>query len=41
MSIVTVTSKGQIAIPAHIRRRFGIEKDTRLYMEDRGEEIAD
>ena len=40
MSIATVTSKGQIAIPAHIRRRFGIEKGTRLYVEERGEEIV-
>ena len=40
MSIATVTSKGQIAIPARIRRRFGIEKGTRLYIEERGEEIV-
>ena len=40
MSIATVTSKGQIAIPVRIRRRFGIEKGTRLYIEERGEEIV-
>lgn len=40
MPISTVTSKGQIAIPAPIRKRFGIEKGTRLYVEERGEEIV-
>ena len=39
MSIVTVTSKGQIVIPARTRRRLGIEKGTRLYIEERGQEI--
>lgn len=40
MPIVTVTSKGQIAIPAKTRKRLGIERGTRLYVEERGEEIV-
>ena len=40
MAIVTVTSKGQIAIPAKTRKRMGIEKGTRLYVEERGDEIV-
>ena len=40
MSIATVTSKGQIAIPARIRRHLKIQKGTRLYVEERGEEIV-
>ena len=40
MAIATVTSKGQIAIPALIRKRLGIHKGTRLYVEERGEEIV-
>jgi AbrB family looped-hinge helix DNA binding protein len=40
MTIATVTSKGQIAIPARIRKNYGIEKGTRLYIEERGEEIV-
>ena len=40
MTIATVTSKGQIAIPARIRKNHGIEKGTRLYIEERGEEIV-
>ncbi len=37
MTIATVTSKGQIAIPAKIRKRLGIQKGTRLYIEERDE----
>ena len=40
MATATVTAKGQISIPARIRKRFGIEKGTRLYIEERGEEIV-
>ncbi|MFA6111971.1 MAG: AbrB/MazE/SpoVT family DNA-binding domain-containing protein [Candidatus Latescibacterota bacterium] len=40
MSTVTVTGKGQIAIPAAIRRRLGIEKGTRLHIQEVGEEIV-
>ncbi|MEE3259693.1 MAG: AbrB/MazE/SpoVT family DNA-binding domain-containing protein [Candidatus Latescibacterota bacterium] len=30
MTIATVTSKGQIAIPARIRKNYGIEQGTQL-----------
>jgi len=35
-----VTSKGQVVIPARIRRRLGIRKGTQLIIEDRGDEIV-
>jgi len=35
----TVTIKGQIVIPAIIRRRLGIKQGTRLYVEERKGEI--
>jgi AbrB family looped-hinge helix DNA binding protein len=40
MSIATVTSKGQISIPARIRKHLGIEKGTQLFVEERGDEIV-
>ena len=40
MGIVTVTTKGQIAIPAKTRKLLGIVKGTRLYVEERGDEIV-
>ena len=40
MVTAKVTSKGQLVIPAAIRRRHGIGKDTRLIVEERGEEIV-
>jgi AbrB family looped-hinge helix DNA binding protein len=30
MTIITVTSKGQVVIPAGLRKRFNIHKGTRL-----------
>ena len=39
MPIATVTSKGQIVIPARTRQRLGIEKGTRLFLEERDGEI--
>ena len=35
----TVTSKGQIVIPASIRRRLGIKEGTRIEIEESGNEI--
>ena len=35
-----VTTKGQIVIPAKIRRRLHIKKGTRLYIEERGDELV-
>jgi AbrB family looped-hinge helix DNA binding protein len=34
-----VTTKGQLVIPARIRRRFGIKAGTRVRFIERGEEI--
>ncbi len=35
-----VTTKGQIVIPAIIRRRLGIKKGTRLHVEERDGQIV-
>jgi AbrB family looped-hinge helix DNA binding protein len=35
----TATSKGQIVIPASIRRRLGIKEGTRIKIEEHGDEI--
>ena len=40
MDTTTVTSKGQIVIPAAIRRKLDIHKGTRLSVEERGDEIV-
>ena len=39
MTIVTSTVKGQIVIPADIRRKYGIEKGTRFKVYDRKNKI--
>ncbi|MCP4371606.1 MAG: AbrB/MazE/SpoVT family DNA-binding domain-containing protein [Deltaproteobacteria bacterium] len=39
MTIVTSTIKGQIVIPADIRRKYGIEKGTRLKVYDQKNKI--
>ena len=39
MTIVTSTVKGQIVIPAHIRRKFKIKKGTRVYVYEEGNKI--
>ena len=39
MSTVTVSDKGQVVIPAAIRRRLGIEPGTRLDFELEGDTI--
>lgn len=37
----TVTSKGQLVIPARLRKRFGIKKGTRVsFVEDNGRMIV-
>ena len=36
----TVTVKGQVVIPAGIRRRLGLKKGTRLHVEERKGEIV-
>ena len=36
----TVTSKGQLVIPAKLRRKLGLKKGSRLYLEERNGEIV-
>ena len=40
MTTTVVTSKGQIVIPSKLRRRFNIKKGTKLYIEERGDELV-
>ena len=40
MDRVTVTAKGQVVIPAKLRRKFGIKKGTQVYVYERDGEIA-
>ncbi|MCX6556272.1 MAG: AbrB/MazE/SpoVT family DNA-binding domain-containing protein [Candidatus Aminicenantes bacterium] len=40
METIVITSKGQIVIPAKIRRRLNIKKGTRLHVEERDHEIV-
>lgn len=35
-----VTSKGQVVVPARIRRKFGIKRGTHVRFIERGEEIV-
>ena len=39
MTMTIVTTKGQIVIPSKIRRRLNIKKGTKLYIEERGDEL--
>jgi len=39
METSTVTSKGQIVIPARIRKKFGIKRGTKIHFVDRKREI--
>ncbi len=40
MTTTKVSSKGQIVIPAEIRRRLGIRKGQRLIVETRGDAVV-
>lgn len=40
MTTTIVTAKGQIVIPSKIRRKMSIEKGTKLYIEERGDELV-
>jgi AbrB family looped-hinge helix DNA binding protein len=40
MDRVFVTVKGQIVIPARLRRKFGIKKGTQVYVYERDGEVA-
>lgn len=39
MTTAIVTSKGQIVIPSRIRRRLNIKRGTKLYIEEKGDEL--
>jgi AbrB family looped-hinge helix DNA binding protein len=39
MTTTVVTTKGQIVIPSKIRRRLNIKRGTKLYIEEKGEEL--
>ena len=39
MVTTIVTTKGQIVIPSRIRRKLNIRKGTRLYIEEKGDEL--
>jgi AbrB family looped-hinge helix DNA binding protein len=39
VAIVTSTVKGQIVIPADIRKKFGIKKGTRINIYEKGNKI--
>ena len=40
MDTGNVTTKGQLVIPARIRRRFGIKAGTKVHFIERGEELV-
>jgi len=40
MAITIVTTKGQIVIPSKVRRKFNIKKGTKLYIEERENELV-
>ena len=40
MTTTVVTTKGQIVIPSKIRRKHNIKKGTKLYIEERGDELV-
>jgi len=39
MTTTVVTGKGQIVIPSKLRRRHNIKRGTKLYIEERGDEL--
>jgi AbrB family looped-hinge helix DNA binding protein len=39
MNAAYVTSKGQLVVPAHIRRRYGIKPGTRINFVEEGDRI--
>jgi AbrB family looped-hinge helix DNA binding protein len=40
MAITTVSTKGQILIPSKIRRKLNINKGTKIYIEEKENEIT-
>ncbi len=39
MNTTVVTAKGQIVIPSKIRRKLNIKRGTKLYIEEKGDEL--
>ncbi|MDP2981268.1 MAG: AbrB/MazE/SpoVT family DNA-binding domain-containing protein [Candidatus Omnitrophota bacterium] len=39
MTTTVVTTKGQIVIPSKIRRKLNIKRGTKLYIEEKGDEL--
>ncbi len=39
METAYITSKGQLVVPAKLRRRYGIKPGTKVYFIERGDEI--
>ena len=39
MTISVMTTKGQIVIPSKIRRKLNMKSGTKIYIEERGDEI--
>ncbi len=40
MTTTVVTTKGQVVIPSKVRRRLNLKTGTKLYIEERGDEIV-
>ena len=40
MTTTVMTGKGQIVIPSKLRHRFNMKKGTKLYIEERGDELV-
>jgi len=40
MTTTVVTSKGQVVIPSRIRRKLNIKRGTKLYIEEKEQEIV-
>jgi AbrB family looped-hinge helix DNA binding protein len=40
MEMITVSSKGQIAIPKHVRKALNLSEGSKLTLEVRGQEIV-
>ena len=40
MTTAVVSTKGRIVIPSKIRRRLNIKRGTRVYIEERGDELV-
>jgi len=39
MATTVVTTKGQVVIPAKMRRKLNIKKGTKLHIEEKGDEL--